>query len=185
MFNRILQGLKESLSRRKEKNFTELPSGIKIGLAKYLKPGEEVLLTLRNFRAIYRAPTWMSSNTFFNSWFILTDSRIIIAKNSSTFNRFRDIPLNTIDQIHYETWVLDSKLTIHSPSTTDIIEFLRESRMYREDLDTKVKRAIEGSKKVGKGPEISDTIFCPQCGTKIPKESRFCSECGRGIKTIP
>lgn len=185
MFNRILQGLIESLSRRRKKNFTELPSGIKIGLAKYLKPGEEVLFTLLDFRAIYKAPTWMSSNTFFNSWFILTSSRIIIAKNSSTFNRFRDIPHNTIDQIHYETGVLDSKLTIHSPGTVDIIEFLRESRMYREDLDIRVKRAIEEAKKAEKRAEVSDTIFCPQCGNKIPKESKFCSECGRGIKSLP
>jgi hypothetical protein len=185
MFNQIFQRFKETLNRGRKKNFTELPSGIKTGLAKYLKPDEEVLFTLLNFRAIYKAPTMMDSNTFFNSWFILTDRRIIVAKNSSSFKKFRDIPHNTIDQIYYETGAWDSKLIIHSPSTVDTIEFLGESRTYHEDLDIKVNRAIEEIKKAEKDPEVSDTIFCPQCGSKIPKESKFCSECGKNIQSLP
>jgi DNA-directed RNA polymerase subunit RPC12/RpoP len=185
MFNQIFQRLREALDRRKKKNFTELPSGIKTDLTRYLNPGEEILFTLLNFRAIYKAPTLMDSNTFFNSWFILTNRRIIVAKNSSSFKKFRDIPHNTIDQIHYETGALDSRLRIHSPGTVDIIEFLRESKMYREDLEIRVNRAIEEAKKAEKHTEASDMIFCPQCGSKIPKESKFCSECGKGVKSLP
>jgi hypothetical protein len=183
MFNQFFQRLKEVLGRRKE-NFTELPSGIKTGLAKYLKPDEEILFTLLNFRAIYKAPALMDSNTFFNSWFILTNRRIIVAKNSSSFNKFRDISHNAIDQIHYETGALESKLIINSPGTVDIIEFLRESRIYREDLDIRVNSAIEEAKRSGKHPGVSDIIFCSQCGSKIPKESKFCSECGRSTKSL-
>ncbi len=182
MFSQTFQRLKEALDRRRKKNFTELPSGIKIGLTKHLEPGEEILITLRNFRAIYKAPTLMDSNTFFNSWFILTNRRIIIAKNSSSFKKFRDIPYNTIYQIHYETGMLDSKLIIHSPGTVDTIEFLRESRIYHEDLDIKVNRAVEEFKKWGKYPDLG-MIQCPQCGIKIPKESKFCLECGKSIQS--
>lgn len=185
MFNRILQSLKESLHKRGKKHFTELPSGIKTGLTKYLKPGEEVLFTLLNFRAIYKATTLIDSNTFFNSWFILTNRRIIVARNSSSFKKFRDIPHNSIDQIDYETGVLEPRLTIRSPGTVDIIEFLRESKIYREDLDIKINRAIEEAKKAEKHPGIFDTIFCLQCGSKIPRASKFCSECGKSSKGLP
>ena len=175
MFNQLLQTLKDSLDRTRTKNFAELPSGIKTGLAKYLEPGEEILLTLLNFRAIYKAPTLMDSNTFFNSWLILTNSRIIIAKNSSTFNKFRDIPHSTIDQFYYETGALESTLTIHTPGSVDKIMFLSEARRYCKDLDAKVNKAIEEAKKHS---GLSDTIFCSQCRSKIPKGSKFCSECG-------
>ncbi len=184
MFNRILQSLKESLNKRRQKNFTELPPGIKTGLTKYLKPNEEVLLTLLNFRAIYKATTLIDSNTFFYSWFILTNRRIIVARNSSSFKKFRDIPHDSIDQIYYETGASEFRLIIHSLGTVDIIEFLRESRIYSEDLDIKVNRVIEEAKKAEK-PGISDTIICLQCGSKIPRVSKFCSECGRGIKSLP
>ncbi|MER3447990.1 MAG: hypothetical protein C4291_14695 [Candidatus Dadabacteria bacterium] len=184
MFSRILQRLKGALDRRKKKNFTELPSGIKTGLAKHLVPGEEILITLRNFRAIYKAPTLMDSNAFFNSWFILTSRRIIIAKNSSSFKKFREIPHNTIDQIYYETGASDSKLTIRSADTVDTIEFLRESKTYREGLDMKVNKAVEEFKKSEVYLEIPDMIPCPQCRTKIPKWSKFCLECGKSIQSL-
>jgi zinc ribbon protein/PH (Pleckstrin Homology) domain-containing protein len=175
MFNQIFQTLKESLDRTRTKNFVELPSRIKTDLAKYLKPGEEILLTLLNFRAIYKAPTLMDSNTFFNSWLTLTNSRIIIAKNSSKFNKFRDISHSTIDQVYYETGALGSTLTIHSPGSVDKIMFLSEARRYCEDLDAKVNKALEEAKKHS---GLSDTIFCSQCRSKIPKGSKFCPQCG-------
>ena len=162
---------------RETQNFIELPSGLKSGLTSYLTPDEEVLFTVRDFRAIYKAPRWLDSNTYFNSWFILTNLRIIIARNSSSFKKFREIPYNMINQVDYEAGVSEYKLTIHSPGTVDIVEFLRETREYCKGLDLKLNYAIENARKV------FVTIYCFQCGCKIPKESKFCSECGTNLRT--
>jgi len=178
LVTQILERLKKYINGQKEHNFTELPPRAKNGLLKYLKQGEEVLFTVRNFRAIYKAPRWLDSNTFFNSWFILTNQRIIIAKNSSSFKRFRDIPLDTIKQTDYEREALESRLTIHSPGGVDIIEFLREARGFCEDLEEKVNRALEGARKRGEYLQSLDLVLCFRCNSKIPKGSKFCSECG-------
>ncbi|HEX3034880.1 MAG TPA: PH domain-containing protein [Thermodesulfobacteriota bacterium] len=175
---KILHKLKGFFSKEKERNFTELPSGVKGGLAVYLKSGEEILFTLRNFRAIYKAPRWLDSNTFFNSWLILTNSRVIIAKNSSSFKRFRDIPLGEIKQIDYETGALESRLTIESPGSVDIIEFLRESKKLSEDLSRIINQALGNFRNSGQHISL---IFCFKCGNKVPQGSKFCSECGERL----
>jgi hypothetical protein len=166
------------LGKEKEQNFTELPSGVKSGLANYLRSGEEILFTLRNFRAIYKAPRWLDSNTFFNSWLILTNNRVIIAKNSSSFKKFRDIPLSEVKQIDYEMGALESRLTIESPGTVDIIEFLREARKLSEDLSQIINKALENFRQSGQPVSL---IFCFKCGNKVPQGSKFCSECGERL----
>jgi hypothetical protein len=173
----ILERLKRYISEQKEHDFTDLPQGIKNGLLRYLKQGEEVLFTIRDFRAIYKAPRWLDSNTFFNSWFILTNQRIIIARNSSSFKRFRDIPLKTVKRVDYESGTLESRLTIHSPGEVDIIEFLRETREFCGDLGEKINGALESARKRGDIQGL-DLILCIRCESRIPKGSKFCSECG-------
>ena len=174
LISKITHGLQNYLNKLDNQNITELPLGLKSGLTKYLTHDEELLFTLRDFRAIYKAPRWIDSNTFFNSWFILTNRRIIIARNSSSFKRFRDIPYKTINQIEYETGILESRLILHSPRTIDIIEFIGESKKHSEGLEQKILRIKEQA--------ISDTVFCSKCESKIPKGSKFCSECGEKIR---
>ena len=170
LISKIAYGLQNYVNKLDNQNITELPLGIKSGLTKFLTPNEELLFTLRNFRAIYKAPRWIDSNTFFNSWFILTNRRVIIAKNSSSFKRFRDIPYNTINQIGYETGILEHRLILHSPRTIDIIEFIGESKKHSEGLEQKILRIKEQA--------ISDTVFCSKCESNMPKGSKFCPECG-------
>lgn len=176
--SQILDNIKSYINSQKAQDFTELPKGVKNGLSKYLKQGEEVLFTVRNFRAIYKAPRWVDSNTFFNSWLILTNQRIMIAKNSSSFKRVREILLNNISQTDYETEISESKLTIHSHGTVDIIDFLRDARPYCEGLEQKVSEALERARQREDYPQIQDTVLCNECGSKIAKQSKFCSECG-------
>ncbi len=167
---KITNGLLNYLNKIDNQNITELPIVIKSGLTKYLTGDEEVLFTLRDFRAIYKAPRWIDSNTFFNSWFILTNKRIIIARNSSSFKRFRDIPYNSITKVDYENGLLESRLVIHSPRTVDIIEFIGEGRKHSEGLDQRMNKAIESA--------VYETVICPNCECKLPMGSKFCSECG-------
>lgn len=159
-------------------DLTELPPELRSGLVNYLGPGEEILFALRSFRAVYKPPKWIDSNTFFNSWFILTNERIIIARNSSSFKKFRDIFLNEIRRIDYETGALESKLTIESPDTVDTIEFFREVREYAQGLREKVKEALENARRTKEYTMASGLMTCSKCGGEVPKTSKFCPECG-------
>ncbi len=160
------------------RNYTEIPERVQAGLEKYLNDNEEILLTLLSYRAIYKAPKWVDSNTFFNSWFALTNNRIIIARNSSHFKRFRDIPLNEITQIFYELDEHEGKISITCPGKEDVIEFSKATSPYFNSLEKQLKHAHEKAKELKRSDTDVQSILCTKCGSKIDSESKFCPECG-------
>jgi len=160
------------------RNYTEIPERIQTGLNKYLNDNEEILVTLLNYRAIYKAPRWLDSNTFFNSWFVLTNHRVIIARNSSHFKRFRDIPLNEISQIFYELDDYEGRISITCPGKEDIVEFSKGTQPYYESLEIELNKAHQNAKELKRLDKDSESILCTKCGSKIDSESKFCPECG-------
>lgn len=179
----IFDVLKEIVGILETRNYTELPEGIHNGLMKYLDEDERPILTLLNFRAIYRAPRWLDSNTFFNSWFILTERRIVIARNSSAFKRFRDIPLDSITHMYCELEHTEPKMTLNSPGYEDIIEFHKKSAEHCAGLEESLRNAIDNAKKNRREPGDEDFILCGKCGSQILRRSHFCSECGVKVET--
>jgi NADH pyrophosphatase NudC (nudix superfamily) len=179
----LLESIEGFLNKLESKNFTKLPSDLNGSLSSYLSPGEEILLTLRNYRAIHKAPNWIDSNTYFNSWFILTDQRILILRNSSSFKLFRDIALDEVSRTHYEMEKLEPRITIISPGKEDRVEFVSEVTKHCEDIGKKVNEALEISRQNSQLSGEKDTRYCPNCGSKIPRTSNFCSECGKSLKT--
>ena len=177
----IVSAIKDFVGSLVITNYTELPARIQVGLDKYLKEDEEILVTLLDYRAIYRAPRFIDSNTFFNSWFILTTDRIIIARNSSRFRRFRDIPLNEITQIFYELDNTEPRISITTPGNEDVIEFMKAGAAHCHDLDKKIDSAIENAKTRKTTTVSNDYISCNKCGSKVHSESKYCSECGSRI----
>lgn len=179
----LIESIQGVINKLESRNFTELPRELNGSLSSYLSPGEEILLTLRNYRAIYKAPKWIDSNTYFNSWFILTDRRILILRNSSSFKLFRDIALDEVSRTLYEMEKLEPRLTIISPGKEDRIEFVSEVTKHCEDIGKKVNEALEKSRQYSQLSREKDTMYCPNCGSKIPRKSNFCPECGTSLKT--
>lgn len=174
----IVNAIKDFVDSLVVTNYTDLPARIQVGLDKYMSEDEEILVTLLNYRAIYRAPRFIDSNTFFNSWFILTLDRIIIARNSSNFKRFRDIPLAEITQIFYELDNTEPRITITTPGNEDVIEFMKAGAAHCEELDKKIDSAIEHAKTRKIVSENDDFVSCNKCGSKVLSQSKYCSECG-------
>ncbi len=179
----IVNAIKDFVDSLVITNYTELPKRIQVGLDRYLRDDEHILLTLLDYRAIYRAPRFIDSNTFFNSWFILTTDRIIIARNSSHFKRFRDIPLVDITQIFYELDNTEPRISITTPGNEDVIEFMKAGAVHCEGLDKKIDSAIEHAKtrSAQNVKTDQDFILCNKCGSKVPGQSKYCSECGSRI----
>jgi hypothetical protein len=174
----IVSAIKDFVGSLVTHNHSELPQRIQTGLNKYLRDDEDILLTLLDYKAIYRAPKFIDSNTYFNSWFILTNDRIIIARNSSKFKRFRDIPLLDITQIFYELDITEPKMSITTPGKEDVIEFTRAASAHCVDLDKKIDSAIENAKTRKLQAVKDDFTLCSKCGSKVLSESKYCSECG-------
>jgi len=178
----FIESIQGYINKLESKNFTELPTGLQSGLLRYLSQGEEILLTLRDYRAIYKAPKWIDSNTYFNSWFILTDQRILILRNSSSFKLFRDIPLDEISRTLYEMERLEPRITIITPGKEDRIEFVSAVMKHCEDMYKRLNEALEKNRLNSKTAMEKDTIHCFNCGSKIPGRSNFCPECGKSLK---
>jgi hypothetical protein len=179
----ILETLQGFVTRLESKNFTELPSELKDRLSSYLSEDEGVLLTLRNYRAIYKAANWIDSNTYFHSWFILTDQRILILRNSSSFKLFRDIPLSEVSRTRCEMENSDPSVIIISPGKEDRIEFVSKAIEHCGDIGKKISEAVEKNRQLSKFTQEQGAIYCYNCGGKVPKKSNFCSECGKPLKT--
>jgi hypothetical protein len=177
----IVDSIKDLVGSFVTTNYTELPGNINSGLQKYLKGDEEVILTLLNYRAIYKAPKFIDSNTFFNSWFILTNDRIIVARNSSKFKRFRDIPLGEITQIFYELDNTEPRISITTPGNEDIIEFMKAGADHCQSLEIKLEDALKNAKNRNVEPDSTEYIKCNKCGSEIQSQSKYCSECGARI----
>jgi PH (Pleckstrin Homology) domain-containing protein/zinc ribbon protein len=180
----IVSALKSLINNLVTNNYTEIPEKIQTGLVKYLNDNEEVLFTLLDYRAIYKAPKWVDSNTFFNSWFVLTNHRIIIARNTSSFKRFRDIPLNDITQIFYELEGLEGKISITCPGKEDIIEFSKATNPYYGSLEKELKNAFENAKGHKRVVLDTESILCAKCGSKIGSDSKYCPECGARVSSF-
>lgn len=174
----IVNAIKDFVGGLVTHNYTELPQRIQTGLNKYLKDDEEILLTLLDYRTIYKAPKFIDSNTFYNSWFVLTNHRIIIARNSSTFKRFRDIPLSDITQIFYELDNTEPKISITTPGKEDVIEFMKVASAHCQDLEKVIDSAIENTKSRKLHAGKDDFVLCSKCGSQVLSQSKYCSECG-------
>lgn len=173
-----MDAVKNIIGMFETRNYSELPQGIRKGVEKYIREDESIIVTLLNWRAIYKAPRFIDSNTFFNSWFILTSHRIIIARNSSGFKRFRDIPLSGISQIFYELDNSEPRITITSPGHEDIIEFPRQASPHCAKIEETVNVAIANAVDAHKNQPCGDYVHCSRCGSRIPSGSHYCSECG-------
>jgi hypothetical protein len=174
----IMSAVKSIMGILDAKKCSELPHGIKKGVEKYIKEEESILVTLLNWRAVYKAPRFIDSNTYFHTWFILTDHRIIIARNSSGFKRFRDIPLSGISQIFYELDHTKPRMTIASPGHEDIIEFPKQASHHCAGLEEIINEAIGNARALFQNSPEGEFIFCGACGGSILRRSHYCSECG-------
>ena len=174
----ILDKVKNLINVFETTNFSELPRGIRSGVEKYIKDEEHILASILNWRAIYKAPRFVDSNTYFNSWFILTNHRIIIARNSSGFKRFRDIPLAGITQVYFELDNSQPKITINTPGHEDIIEFPKQASHHCADLELTINEAIGHVRNTHEEITDKSLVYCSKCGSRILMSSNFCSECG-------
>ena len=176
--NSFLSKIKSIFTYSDPEKPNQIPPGIKAGLDRYLQSEEKVLSTLKSFRAIYKAPKWSDSNTFFNSWFILTNRRIIIAKNASSFNCFRDISLERIGEIFFDKDEIEPKIMISSPGNEDIIEFPKSLLGDSEELEKKLGEAIKNLREQYQTANKNKFEFCFKCNSTIQAGSKFCPECG-------
>ncbi|MFQ5786872.1 MAG: zinc-ribbon domain-containing protein, partial [Thermodesulfobacteriota bacterium] len=102
-------------------------------------------------------------------------------RNSSSLKIFRDIPLDDIHRTNYEMNRLEPRITFVSYSEEDRIDFLNESIKHLEGIDETINKALVTAREIKEKSGARVTMFCFNCGSKIPRKSKFCSECGKNL----
>ena len=152
-----------------------LPEKIKSGLLQLLTGDEEFILSLKTQRAIHKAPISRDSNTFYNSYAILTTRRLIIAKDGTKLNIFRELDLASINSQSYEKKHGKPQLSIFSLNSKYTLSFPPNSFTEAEEFVSAFTMALNES-------SLKET-YCQGCGKKIPADSVYCSHCGKKTDT--
>ena len=148
-----------------------LPKQIKKDLLWNLQGSEEkLILSMKTHRAIHKAPETRNSNTFYNAYAIITSRRLILAKDSTKLNTFREIPLGSVDSYRYEEENKKPNLNIESLRSKFILTFPPGSFAEAETFFSSFRQLLDQSK-------LTDS-YCGKCGKKIPVDSVYCSHCG-------
>jgi len=169
IFKNIFNGLLDPSG----KDLLSLPEKINNDLSLSLAEDEEIVVTMKTNRAIYRAGASKDSNTFYNTYAIVTSSRIILARNSSRLKIFREFQLNQVNSLLYE--VVANKPTIHIDTVNSkyVLNLPPGSFTEAKIFFEKFNSILETGK-----PEDN---YCRHCGNKIHIDSVYCSHCGKKI----
>jgi len=153
-----------------------IPEELSRDIRNNLQDNELLEFSMRALSARYKAARLIDSNTFFNPFLILTTSRLLIAKNSSNLNIFRDINLISIIDTRFEISDNSSSLNLKQYNSSDIIYFPRNCREQVELFRKSFERVMNDISHLSK-----EVIFCRYCGEKIPSDSNFCQDCGNKL----
>lgn len=169
----IIDRLKSFFSNPSGDELFSLPDKLTKDIEDILGEEEELVLGIRALSAKYKAPRLIDSNTFFNPFIIFTSSKIVIAKNSSSLNIFREIGLRNIVDHKFDISDQRSSLTLKLYNSSDIITFHPYSAEQTEKVEGSFKKILETF-----SSPSEKKLFCRYCGEKIPADSNFCSDCG-------
>ena len=151
-----------------------LPELVKKDLLWNLKgTDEKIVLSLKTHRAIHKAPSTRDSNTYYNAYAIITTKRLIIAKDSSKFNTFREIQLSSIGNFIFQDENKKPNIKIESNLSNFTLTFPPGSINEAEIFYNTFRRVHND--------RLESTALCSKCGQQIAVDSVYCSHCGEKL----
>ena len=150
-----------------------LPENIKNDLLISLSGDEKIVISMKTDRAIYRAGLSKDSNTFYKAYAICTGKRLILAKDSSRLNIFREFQISQVNSILYQESSRKPEILIDMDNSKYVLSFPPGSFAEAKTFFDKFNSSLNN--------EGSEKKFCRKCGNKIDANSVYCSYCGEKI----
>ena len=175
----IIEKLSNIFSLGTPSDATELSDKLKESILSNLKDGEQLIHSIRNFRAFCDAKSYQDKNTYFNSWCILTDRRLLIIRNLDHFNLFREIALPEVTDHKIEKSEAEVIITFTTAKAKDVIEFSKNAVSFAvefSDILVKTLKTAKDKHSITKDGKIEKK--CDDCGIFVAQETKFCSDCG-------
>ena len=169
----VIKNFINSLFDPSGKDLLLLPEKIKQDLSVSFNDDEDIVISMKTERSIYRAASAKDSNTFYKTFAIITNKRVVLAKDSSSLKIFREIPLDQVNSLLYEE--VNNKPTIHIDALNAKYILSMPPRSFDE-----AKIFFDKFNETHKSG-ASEAEYCRHCGKKILQDSVYCSHCGEKI----
>ncbi len=164
-----------------DESANDLSDSLQLDLINYLDINETIIFKQNIYNSNFLANSWSERNIFYNCILILTEKRIIIAKNSNSLKIFRDIQLATINNLNFLLSDKDNHIiSIKTENAEDIIQIKNRYKQQFNDLKNRFSKTYENINNQDKSK--IDYTTCNNCGEMIKRESNFCSNCGKEVK---
>ena len=182
MFNKFIDNIIKRVGIAGEYDPLVLPQKLHSNLMEYLSDNEEIKCIIKNHRAIHNAEKWTDKNTFFNSWCILTNRRLLILRNLQYVKIFREIDFMKIDDYSIEKSDDSIVIKIITSGIQDTIEFSRYLVKHADKFSQKFTDTVKHYRQnyIPAGQRIF-TLECPKCTSAVMQEDKFCSNCGSSL----
>lgn len=182
MFNKLIDNIIKRVGFAGQKDPMVLPEKLHSRIIEYLSDNEEIRCSIKNHRAVHYANNWQDKNTFFNSWCILTDKRLLILRNLNYVKVFREIHIPKIDDYSIEKSEDNIVINILTSGIKDTIEFSKYLVSHADKFSDKFTDTV----KHVKGKYMADyqgiiKLECPNCTKLVLDDDKFCSNCGSSL----
>ena len=147
MFNKLIDNIFKKVGFYGPDNPLALPQKLHSSLKDYLSDNEEIICSIKNHRAVHNAPNWKDKNTFFNSWCILTNKRLLILRNLNYVKIFREIHISKIDDYSVQKSEDNIVINIITTGRQDTIEFSKYLVNHADKFSQKFTDAVTSLRK--------------------------------------
>jgi len=160
------------------KPLTEISQKLRAAFAKKIKD-EKILHCLKVEKIFYKTASSFSGETFFHNVAIITDERLVVVKDSSSYSLIKSFPLAIVLSC-------DAQSDSGKPALS--VEFSDKSHARLvfafDDPETEIFEKTLNRARSNMGKSRTGGAFCSQCGNKSRPSARFCYACGARLDFI-
>lgn len=179
MFNKLIDNIIKKVGFAGPEDPVALPEKLHSSVKEYLSGNEEIRCSIKNHRAVHNANNWNDKNTFFNSWCILTNRRLLILRNFDYVKVFREIDIPRIEDYRIEKSEDNINIKITTSGILDTIEFPRYLVSHADKFSNKFADTVKHCKeKYLVDNQGIIKLECPKCKKPVSEGDKFCSGCG-------
>ncbi|MGI9559031.1 MAG: zinc-ribbon domain-containing protein [Thermodesulfobacteriota bacterium] len=170
----ILLSIKEKITALfSSKTQPEIHSALREQLEKRTAAADEIILhALKAEKNFHKNAASFAGETFFRVVVVLTDKRILVLKDSSSYHELKIFPLFSVESCAAQSDTGKPALAVTLAGGAEnrcVFSSAADADVFEESLAEFISP-----------PEKADAV-CGDCGNRVPADAKFCASCGKPL----